>query len=249
MIPKIIHYCWLSGEEYPDKIRRCMDSWKRMLPDYEFRLWDKRRFDIESSVWVKEAVAYRKYAFAADYIRLYALYHFGGIYLDSDVEVLRNFNDLLDLPYFVGKENSKHGMEAAVMGAEKECGWIGRCLSYYEKRHFVHPDRSLSMNVLPEIMTNILTVHYRFKDIRSVCEFIRDEQVVCRFSVDYFSPKSYITKKINITENTRTIHHFAGTWQPMWKQILLKLWVPLSVKYPVATDKIKTFFNNQCPES
>lgn len=218
-----------------------MDSWKRMLPDYEFRLWDKRRFDIESSVWVKEAVEYRKYAFAADYIRLYALYHFGGIYLDSDVEVLRNFDDLLDLPYFVGKENSKHGMEAAVMGAEKGCGWIVRCLSYYEKRHFVNPDRSLSMNVLPEIMTDILTAHYRFQDIRSACEFIRDEQVVCRFPVDYFSPKSYVTKKISITENTRTIHHFAGTWQPWWKKILLKLWVPLSVKYPAATDKIKTF--------
>lgn len=241
MIPKIIHYCWLSGEEYPDKIRRCMDSWKQILPDYEFRLWDKRRFDIESSVWVKEAVAHRKYAFAADYIRLYALYHFGGIYLDSDVEVLKNFDDLLELPYFVGKENSKHSIEAAVMGAEKGCGWIIRCLSYYEERHFANPDRSLSMNVLPEVMTNILATHYCFRDISSVCEFIRDEQVICRFPVDYFSPKSYVTKKIKITENTRTIHHFAGTWQPGWKKLLLRVWVPLSMCCPKMADKIKAF--------
>lgn len=241
MIPKVIHYCWLSGEKYPDKIRRCMDSWKRVLPDYEFRLWDRQKFDIESSIWVKEAVVHRKYAFAADYIRLYALYHFGGIYLDSDVKVLKGFDDLLELPYFVGKENSKHAIEAAVIGAEKGCKWIAQCLSYYENRHFVNPNRSLFTNVLPEVMANILAARYRFQDIQSVGEFIYDEQVICRFPVDYFSPKSYVTKKIKITKNTRTIHHFAGTWQPWWKKILLKLWVPLSVKYPVVTDRIKTF--------
>ncbi len=242
MIPKIIHHCWLSGEKYPDKIRRCMDSWKRVLPDYEFRLWDKQRFDIESSIWVKEAIMHKKYAFAADYVRLYVLFHFGGIYLDSDVEVLKNFDDLLGLPYFVGKENSKHDIEAAVIGAEKGCAWIARCLSYYEDRHFAVPGQSLSINVLPEVMTNILASHYRFKDISSVQEFISSDRTICRFPVDFFSPKSYVTKKIRTTENTRTIHHFAGTWQPWWKKALLRLWVPLSMKYPWVTDRVKHLF-------
>lgn len=243
MIPRIIHYCWLSGEEYPELVRRCMDSWKRILPDYEFCLWDRRRFNIESSVWVKEAVAHKKYAFAADYVRLYVLFHFGGIYLDSDVEVLKSFDDLLELPYFVGKENSKHGIEAAVIGAEKGSVWIARCLSYYEGRHFAVPDQSLSMNVLPEIMTNILASHYRFEDISSVREFISSDRIICRFPVDYFSPKSYVNKRLRLTANTYTIHHFAGTWQPWWKKTLLRIWVPLTMRYPAMTDKIKTFFN------
>ena len=88
MIPKIIHFCWMSGDPYPEKIQKCIDSWKKILPDYEFWLWDSNRFDMESSVWVKEAFAARKYAFCADYIRCFALYTYGGIYLDSDVEVL-----------------------------------------------------------------------------------------------------------------------------------------------------------------
>jgi len=239
MIPKIIHYCWLSGEKYPDLVIRCIDSWKRILRGYEFRLWDLNRFDTDSSIWVKEAVACRKYAFAADYIRLYALYNYGGIYLDSDVEVLHNFDDLISLPYFVGKENSRHGIEAAVIGAVKGCEWIGRCLAYYEGRHFITDRKSLSMNVLPEIMTHILTPEYTFKDISSVNEFHTSDKIICRFPVDYFSPKSYVTKKITITRNTRTIHHFAGSWQKLWKKALLRIWVPLSMKYPRITDRIK----------
>lgn len=89
MIPKVIHFCWLSCDKYPSKIRYCINSWKEKLPDYEIRLWDLSRFDIDSSVWCKEAFEMKKYAFAADYIRCYALYKEGGIYLDSDVELLR----------------------------------------------------------------------------------------------------------------------------------------------------------------
>lgn len=216
-----------------------MNSWKRILPDYEFCLWDMNRFDINSSVFVKEAVACEKYAFAADYIRLYVLYHFGGIYMDCDVEILRDYDDLLELPYFVGKENSKHGIEAAVIGAEKGCEWIGRCLSYYENRHFIIDRKSFSMKVLPEVMTDVLSPIYQFKDISSTGEFCMSDNVICRFPIDFFSPKSYVTKKINITANTRTIHHFAGTWQPWWKKALLRIWVPVAAKYPRMTNHIK----------
>jgi len=242
MIPKVIHYCWLSGEKYPELVLRCIDSWRHVLPDYEFCLWDSSRFDVGSSVWVKEAVECGKYAFASDYIRLFALYHFGGIYLDCDVEMLRGFDDLLELPYFVGKENSKHGIEAAVIGAEKGCEWIGKCLEYYGNRHFITADGSMSMEVLPEVITGILSPDYQFKDISSVDGFCVSDGVICRFPVDFFSPKSYVTKKIRITSDTRAVHHFAGTWQPLWKKALLRLWVPLSMKYPVMTDKIKRLF-------
>lgn len=116
MIPKRIHLCWLSGDPYPQKIQKCIDSWKVHLPDYEIMLWDLKRFDIAQVPWVEQAFRVKKYAFAADYIRLYALYNYGGIYLDSDVEVLKSFDPLLDLPYFVGAENAGT-IEAAIIGA------------------------------------------------------------------------------------------------------------------------------------
>ena len=119
MIPKIIHLCWLSGDAYPNKIAKCIDSWKRIMPDYEIVLWDTKRFDLNQSLWVKQAFEKKKYAFAADYIRFYALYTMGGIYLDSDVEVLKRFDDFLDLPYFMGAEKAGTP-EAAIMGAEKD---------------------------------------------------------------------------------------------------------------------------------
>ena len=85
MIPKIIHWCWLSGDPYPPKIQACLDTWKKVLPDYEIILWDTNRFDVNSTPWTKQAFEVKKYPFVADYIRLYAIYNYGGIYLDSDV--------------------------------------------------------------------------------------------------------------------------------------------------------------------
>lgn len=96
MVPKVIHYCWLSGDPYPRLIKQCMKTWKEKLPDYEFVKWDLNRFSLGKSLWVKSAFEAKKYAFAADYIRIYALYHFGGIYLDCDVQVLKSFNELLE---------------------------------------------------------------------------------------------------------------------------------------------------------
>jgi Mannosyltransferase OCH1 and related enzymes len=135
MIPKIIHYCWLSGDPYPPIIRECLETWKECLGDYEIWLWDRERFDIASTAWTKEAFECKKYAFAADYIRLYALYNYGGIYLDSDVTVYKSFDDLLDRPYFIG-EDYLHCFEPAIIGAEKGCEWIKTVLDYYENRHF-----------------------------------------------------------------------------------------------------------------
>ena len=86
MIPKLIHLCWLSGDPYPEKIQKCIDSWKKNLPDYEIKLWDAHSIDFEQFAWTKQSYHAKKYASVADYIRFYALYHFGGIYLDSDVE-------------------------------------------------------------------------------------------------------------------------------------------------------------------
>lgn len=215
MIPKIIHLCWLSGDPYPSKIAKCIDSWKKHLPDYEVMLWDTNRFDLESSIWVKQAYEKKKYAFAADYIRFYALYHFGGIYLDSDVEVLRSFDDLLDLPYFIGAEKAQTP-EAAIIGAEKGCDWIKRCLDYYENRSFILKDGTLDIHKLPEIMEEqiqklkplrILTL----QDSLNIRQLDMEKEVL-EFNDVFFSPKVFDSREVEITPYTYAIHHYQNSW-------------------------------------
>ena len=215
MIPKIIHLCWLSGDPYPPKIARCLDTWKKYLPDYDIVLWDTNRFDLNSSVWVKQAFEKKKYAFAADYIRFYALYYYGGIYLDSDVEVLKSFNDLLDLPYFIGAEKAQTP-EAAVMGAEQGCDWIKQCLEYYRNRSFLKEDGSMDIRKLPEIMDcqirkikplRILTLEESL-NIRQ----LDMQKEVLEFNDAFFSPKVFDSREVEITPYTYAIHHYQNSW-------------------------------------
>ena len=216
MIPKVIHFCWLSGDKYPSKIRYCINSWKEKLPDYEIRLWDLSRFDIDSSVWCKEAFEMKKYAFAADYIRCYALYKEGGIYLDSDVELLRSFDDLLHLPYFIGEEQGGN-IEPAIIGCEKGWDFLERMLSYYENRHFV-VNGNMDMQTLPAIMSQEINRHYEYKKVRIPKEFEVDSDKFCVLPAEYFSPKYPNGFKCPITSNTYCVHHFAASWYPVDKK-------------------------------
>lgn len=239
MIPKKIHYCWLSDDAMPEQLVRCVDSWKKYLPDYEIVKWDLKRFPLEKNIWVKEAFESKKYAFAADYIRLYALATEGGIYLDSDVEVIKSFDDLMCLPYFICQENSPQGLEAATIGAEPKTRWIEECLSYYSGKHFIDKNGNMQTKVLPAVLKLCINKSFKFKYISKINEFDNDADIVCVFPCEFFSPKSYVNHKIKITNNTYSIHHFAGTWQPTWKKILLRVWVPLSIRFPYATNFIK----------
>ena len=220
MIPKIIHYCWLSGDPIPVPLQKYMKSWKTYLPEYEFWLWNFDRFDINSSVWVQEAFQAKKYAFAADYIRCYALYNYGGIYLDMDVEVLKPFDDLLDLPYFIGMEDSAAAIEAAIMGAQKGHPLFQKTMEYYTNRHFVKSDGNYDTRPLPQIMRQIIDENFQYTKILSMSDFARGSyRNICLFPQDYFSPKSYKTKKIHLTENTYTIHHFVAGWHGCKEQL------------------------------
>lgn len=213
MIPKIIHYCWLSGDAIPDKLQRCMDSWKKFLPDYEFILWDLNRFDVTQSLWVQQAFEAKKYAFAADYIRLYAVYNYGGIYMDMDVEVIRNFDELLNADYMLGME-TKEGVEAGIFGAKAYNPYIKKCLEYYEGRTFIKKDGSYDIRPLPAIMFEILSGNYTLLMRKNIeLDFIPN--AISFFPPDYLTAKSYETGKVKVTENTYTIHHFAGSWIPL----------------------------------
>ncbi len=212
MIPKIIHYCWLSKDPFPESINKCMESWKKKLPDYELMLWNFDRFPRGKSKWVDQAFEAHKYAFAADYIRLYALYNYGGIYLDSDVEVLKSFNNLLHLPYFLGQENTPSGIEAATIGCEKGNPLIKDMLDSYEEKVFLNSDGTYNTLPLPFIFRKCIEARYEYHCINDESQFDSNPNVVNVFPIDWFSPKHWMTKELNVTNNTFSIHHFAGSW-------------------------------------
>jgi hypothetical protein len=210
MIPKRIHYCWLSDDPFPALIARCVESWQRALPEYEFVRWDRRRFDIDRVPWVREAFAARKYAFAADYIRLHALREQGGIYLDADVEVVASFDPLLHERSFIGYDCGGD-LEPAILGAEPGCQWINACLAHYAGRRFVRPDGSLDMTPLPVVVGAQL----RRLGVLPAAAARTDPVAragVTFYPADFFSPKDVHGGSIRATSRTVAIHHFDGHW-------------------------------------
>lgn len=197
MIPKVIHYCWLSNDPYPQNLVEYMKSWKEKLPDYEFILWNFDKFDKASSKWVEQAFDNKKYSFAADYIRLFAVYNYGGIYLDMDIEVLKSFDSLLDSDLMIAYENDERtGIEAGCFGAEKGNLFIKNCLSYYKDRNFIKEDGSFDTLPLPQIMSKFLDNNIDVKP----------------YGWTFFTNKSYETGVINYDTEGYAIHHFAGSW-------------------------------------
>ena len=213
MIPKTVHYVWFS-EEIPEKVQRYIDSWQKIMPDYKFIKWNAENFDINSVEWVRQAVEAKKWAFATDYIRLWALYSYGGIYLDCDVEVFKPFDDLLSLPYFLGREYSKGIIEMATLVAEPKQEWVKNCLEYYKDRSFIMQNGEFSMEPIPRIMLRILGKKYGLKRIKNVQEFDENSEEVQILPAEFFSPKPWDSEKFTIAENTYSVHYFEKSWNP-----------------------------------
>ena len=200
MIPKIIHFCWLSTDEYPKLIKKYIESWKVKLPDYEFIVWDTNRFNVETTIWTQQAYKSKKYAFVSDYIRLLAVYKYGGIYLDTDVEVLKNFDDLLNLPYFIGSQYDSL-IEAAVFGAKKNSDWVLDCINYYDNRRFIKQDGDFDMLVLPIIMQsqierNKKIIQLKFNEVKNISNLVENKNSFFLYPSEYFSPKNHQSGKI-----------------------------------------------------
>jgi mannosyltransferase OCH1-like enzyme/SAM-dependent methyltransferase len=210
MIPKKIHYCWLSGEPYPELISDCIKTWHKYLPDFEFVLWDTTKININQTPWLQESFKHKKYAFAADYIRLYALYTEGGIYLDCDVQVVRNLSPLLVYNSFMGFDTNSN-LEPAIIGAHNEMKWVKMCLDYYKDKSFCNLDGTFNMQPLPTVIKTVLNAEVHILD--NIVEKTEITPInLTLFPTDYFSPKNLHSKKIKTTSNTYTIHHFDGHW-------------------------------------
>lgn len=208
MIPEIIHYCWFGRGPMPQQAVECIESWHRYMPDWEYRLWNEDNFDIGSVPYVSEAYRARKFAFVTDYVRLWALYNFGGVYMDTDVEVLRPYDErLMSLTAFTGYEGSKNrppvtGTMASVAGGE----WVREQLAEYDGLHFILPDGTFDMT------SNTVRISRRMADGGFVADgryqVFRDMHI---FPSDWFCPRQ-TTMEYLLTENTYCDHKFAGSW-------------------------------------
>ncbi|NLF28662.1 MAG: glycosyl transferase [Clostridiales bacterium] len=206
MIPRVVHYCWFGGNPFPKKIVRCMKSWKKHLPDYEFRLWNEENFDVNAYPFAKEAYRAKNWAFVADICRLHALVACGGIYLDADVEVVRPLDDLLSLRAFIGFDGETYP-EMETLGAEKGFPIFREMLDHCAGRELFLEDGRMDTAPLPHSVTPVLLRH-GFRADGSAQEI--DGLTV--FPGDYFSPMAFDSGKVKGTENTYTVHHYAGTW-------------------------------------
>jgi len=209
MIPKIIHYCWFGRGEMPDLVLKCIASWNQYLPEYEIVVWNEENFDVNQYQYAREAYHERKFAFVSDVCRLYALKTMGGIYLDTDVAFLKPLDDaMLQHVAFTGFEDNLL-LSSAIMGSIKGSQWIDDLLFYYYNRSFYLPNGKLDLYPNTESITAFMKVNKSLK-IDNTLQAIDGYCTI--YPSDYFSPKSWKTLKINITENTYSIHHFAASW-------------------------------------
>ncbi|WP_342985274.1 glycosyltransferase family 32 protein [Clostridium saudiense] len=214
-IPKIIHYCWFGKKDKPDIVKRCIHSWKTYLHDYKITEWNEENFDINSNNFVKEAYAKKKYAFVSDYVRVYALYHYGGIYMDTDVEVKQPFSDeILGNDSFWGFEE-KNYIATSTIGTKKGNKLIKRFLDSYDGKAFIKEDGEIDTLTNVAIVSNII----EGIGIRLDGTYQRIEGICTVYPQEYFSPYDYINCYSKETKNTYTIHHFYKSWLPYKEKI------------------------------
>ncbi len=213
MIPKIIHYCWFGGKPLPKVAEKYIRSWSKYLPDYEVKRWDETNFDVNSIPYIKEAYEAGKYAFVSDYARFWILYNYGGLYFDTDVEVINSLDDIIMAGPFMGVEQQNNDLITVApglcIGAEMGNELFAALIKYYGDAHFICEDGALCLTNIVEITTE----HLRRGGLKNVAEIQR----CCGFIIypkDYFCPIDYVTRELKVTSNTRAIHHYAESWLP-----------------------------------
>ena len=205
---KKIHYCWFGGKKLPNDVKKCIKTWQKWLPDYEIKEWNESNFDINSHPFVKEAYENKKWAFVSDYVRIYALYNEGGIYLDTDVKILKDVTNVVDKDMFLGLEDSGYVGTAVIGVKEKNNKYIKDILDYYNTlKHF-------NVNIMynyanPVIITKLLNNYEYEKDEKGIRIYDKNVYVYPR---DYFFPLNYNYSEKVFTKNTCMVHLFNATW-------------------------------------
>ena len=209
-IPKVIHYCWFGQKTLPKSARKCIASWKKYLPDYEIREWNEDNFDVNMIPYTHKAYECKKYAFVSDYVRFYVLYHYGGLYFDTDVEVIKPMNDVVARGAFMGIEQDVEQIAVNPglgMGAYAGMELYKCVLEYYDSLYFSDKEENQISALVVKCTTDIL------RQLGFVCEN-RLQQVADMwiYPNDWFNPLDDATGRLTITDNTRSIHHYSKTW-------------------------------------
>lgn len=215
-IPKVIHYCWFGGNPLPELGQKCIASWRKFLPDYEIKEWNERNFDVFQAPYVAEAYRLKKYAHVSDFARFWILYHYGGVYFDTDVEVIRPLTDILARGSFAGFEcpegssldnpdgDINPGLGIAVPPHHP---FFKIMLYYYNHHHFVKWNGKNSGNI-----TQKATQFLDYRNKKVLEGGVVSVSGLFVYPIEYFCPLNYYTGEMNITENTRTIHHYMASW-------------------------------------
>lgn len=207
MIPKIIHYCWFGHKPLPNSAKKCIASWKKYLPDYEIKEWNESNFDVNAIPYTREAYQLKKYAYVSDYARFVVLYQHGGIYFDTDVEVIRPMDDILSRGGFMGMENLLVNPGQG-MAAEADNQIIKEIIGYYSELHFTDEKGNLlNEGTVVKHTTRVLERHgYKQNGVQ------QNIGGFCIYPNDWFNPLDDATGRLNITDNTHSIHWYAKTW-------------------------------------
>ena len=212
MIPKVIHYCWFGRNPLPPLAVKCIESWRKFLPDYEIREWNEDNFDVDAIPYTREAYEARKYAFVSDYARFKILYEHGGLYFDTDVEVIRPLDDIIARGPFMGCECDATGATAGAVApglglwVNPGLGLYRELLDLYATLHFRNLDGSLNFKTVVQYTTELLCEHglQNTPDIQQVAG-------VWVYPKEYFCP--VFGKNIKFTKQTRTVHHYMASWK------------------------------------
>lgn len=214
-IPKIIHYVWLGDKEKPKLFYKCLESWKKFCPDYQIIEWNENNFDFSKSRYAKEAYSQKKWGFVPDYIRAKVLYDYGGFYLDTDVELTKPLDDLLENEFLISFENEVY-LETAVLGSIAGHPFLKRMCDFYIEQPFIKKNGELDVTPSTPIWTCFLQRYYNLK-LKASNQLLTDVEnmeapKVTVYNYDYFCPINYTTKKLNKTDNTYAIHYFDASW-------------------------------------
>ncbi len=228
MIPKTINYCWFGGKPLPESVKKCINSWKKYCPTYEIKQWNETNFDVNCSNYTKEAYKAGKWAFVSDYARFWILYKYGGIYLDTDVEIIKPLDKLISNGPYMGCEknyysynkNDKLKLEVNSglgMAAKPGMSFYKKVLDLYKKQHFYNNGKINYETVVTKV-TKLLSKE-GFKGNGSVQKIAG----IIIYPPEYFCPKNYLTGEITITPNTYSIHHYTASWFSNLEKIIYKI--------------------------
>ncbi|WP_455720066.1 glycosyltransferase family 32 protein [Agathobacter sp.] len=211
-IPKIIHYCWFGGNPMPEEYKEYIESWKKYMPEYEIKEWNETNFNFDNCDYAKEAYEAKKWAFVSDYARFKILYENGGIYFDTDVEIINSLDHIVSQGSFMGiekfGEKNKAGIAPGLgLGCNPGLGLYREILEHYKQIHFLNEDGTYNLCTVVQYVTSILKKH----------GFVEENKLqkianITIYPADVFGPMDCETGKINITNNTVSIHHYAASW-------------------------------------